>query len=75
MRTILSRINSSHVFDRSEIMEVLRFKAKSRLRNYDNRLMVGMVGYPNVGKSSIINVLCQTKKVGVASMPGKTKHF
>jgi large subunit GTPase 1 len=37
--------------------------------------MVGMVGYPNVGKSSVINVLCGTKKVGVASMPGKTKHF
>ena len=37
--------------------------------------MVGMVGYPNVGKSSVINVLVGHKKVGVASMPGKTKHF
>lgn len=37
--------------------------------------MVGMVGYPNVGKSSVINVLCGRKRVGVASMPGKTKHF
>jgi len=37
--------------------------------------MVGMVGYPNVGKSSVINVLCSRKRVGVASMPGKTKHF
>lgn len=34
-----------------------------------------MVGYPNVGKSSVINVLCGRKRVGVASMPGKTKHF
>ena len=75
MKTIIGSINSSHVFDRSEIMEILRFKAQSRLKNYDNRLMVGMVGYPNVGKSSIINVLCQTKRVGVAAMPGKTKHF
>mmetsp|Transcript_4268 Transcript_4268/g.4053 ORF Transcript_4268/g.4053 Transcript_4268/m.4053 type:complete len:125 (+) Transcript_4268:876-1250(+) len=41
----------------------------------DERLMVGMVGYPNVGKSSVINVLCGKKRVGVASMPGKTKHF
>jgi len=39
------------------------------------RLCVGMVGYPNVGKSSIINVLCGTKKVAVAPTPGKTKHF
>ena len=34
-----------------------------------------MVGYPNVGKSSVINALFGKKKVGVASMPGKTKHF
>jgi len=37
--------------------------------------MVGTVGYPNVGKSSVINVLCGRKRVGVAAMPGKTKHF
>lgn len=34
-----------------------------------------MVGYPNVGKSSVINVIVGKKKVGVAAMPGKTKHF
>ncbi len=34
-----------------------------------------MVGYPNVGKSSVINVLCKKKLVGVAAQPGKTKHF
>lgn len=37
--------------------------------------MVGTVGYPNVGKSSVINVICGRKRVGVAAMPGKTKHF
>ena len=43
---------------------------------------VGMVGYPNVGKSSVINVLLgvtsstHTKqRVGVGATPGKTKHF
>jgi large subunit GTPase 1 len=44
-------------------------------KNYDNKLNVGTVGYPNVGKSSLINVLCEKKRVGVAAMPGKTKHF
>ena len=34
-----------------------------------------MVGYPNVGKSSTINVLLKDKKVSVSSTPGKTKHF
>lgn len=38
-------------------------------------ITIGMVGYPNVGKSSVINVLCKKKLVGVAAMPGKTKHF
>ena len=37
--------------------------------------MVGTVGFPNVGKSSVINVLCGIKRVGVANRPGKTKHF
>ena len=41
----------------------------------DERLNVGTVGYPNVGKSSIINVLMGIKKVGVAALPGKTKHL
>ena len=37
--------------------------------------MVGLVGYPNVGKSSTINALIGEKKVSVSSTPGKTKHF
>lgn len=37
--------------------------------------MVGLVGYPNVGKSSTINALLGEKKVSVSSTPGKTKHF
>lgn len=37
--------------------------------------MVGLVGYPNVGKSSTINSLLGEKKVSVSSTPGKTKHF
>lgn len=40
-----------------------------------NHIEVGLVGYPNVGKSSVINSLLGKKKVGVANMPGKTKHF
>jgi len=39
------------------------------------QLVVGTVGYPNVGKSSVINVICGRKRVGVAALPGKTKHF
>lgn len=44
------------------------------LRPHD-RLMVGLIGYPNVGKSSTINALFGSKKTAVAATPGKTKHF
>ena len=40
-----------------------------------DKLMVGLVGYPNVGKSSTINALLGSKKVSVSATPGKTKHF
>ncbi|KZO92805.1 putative LSG1-large-subunit GTPase [Calocera viscosa TUFC12733] len=39
------------------------------------KLTIGLVGYPNVGKSSTINSLIGSKKVSVSSTPGKTKHF
>ncbi|KAH7885952.1 hypothetical protein F5I97DRAFT_1936902 [Phlebopus sp. FC_14] len=39
------------------------------------KLVIGLVGYPNVGKSSTINALLGSKKVSVSSTPGKTKHF
>lgn len=37
---------------------------------------VGMIGYPNVGKSSTINALCVEKKVvPVSATPGRTRHL
>ena len=50
-------------------------KNKNKNNNKENSLMVGFIGYPNVGKSSIINVLMKTKKAGVAAIPGRTKHY
>jgi nuclear GTP-binding protein len=35
-------------------------------------IVVGVIGYPNVGKSSIINALKRTRIVGVSSRPGFT---
>ncbi|CAH7673461.1 nucleolar GTP-binding protein 2 [Phakopsora pachyrhizi] len=40
-----------------------------------SKLVVGLVGCPNVGKSSTINALVGSKKVSVSATPGKTKHF
>ena len=38
-------------------------------------MSIGLVGYPNVGKSSTINALLGEHAVSVSSTPGKTKHF
>eukprot|EP00922_Rhytidocystis_sp_ex-Travisia-forbesii_P004284 GHVS01006221.1.p1 GENE.GHVS01006221.1~~GHVS01006221.1.p1 ORF type:complete len:708 (-),score=181.12 GHVS01006221.1:260-2383(-) len=45
------------------------------LKKKDDFFVVGLVGYPNVGKSSIINSLFGSKKVSISRQPGKTKHF
>jgi len=54
----MKKISTSHIFTRLEIMEILRGKAQLLGKTFDARLMVGTVGYPNVGKSSVINVIC-----------------
>jgi len=36
---------------------------------------VGIIGYPNVGKSSIINSLKRKRAVGTSSVPGYTKNI
>lgn len=36
-------------------------------------LTVGVIGYPNVGKSSLINSLKRSRACAVAAMPGKTR--
>jgi nuclear GTP-binding protein len=48
---------------------------KNYARSHDIKraVTVGVVGYPNVGKSSIINSLKRSKAVGVSSTPGFTR--
>lgn len=62
-----------------EELENLFMTAAPKIENSDDqperKLQIGLVGYPNVGKSSTINALVGSKKVSVSSTPGKTKHF
>lgn len=60
-------------------LEALFLKNAPNTENVDSehprKTQIGLVGYPNVGKSSTINALIGSKKVSVSSTPGKTKHF
>ncbi|CAM9323494.1 unnamed protein product [Choristocarpus tenellus] len=46
-----------------------------RSLNLKTAITVGVIGYPNVGKSSLINSLKRSKAVGVSATPGFTKSM
>uniref|UniRef100_A0A674GQC0 Large subunit GTPase 1 homolog n=2 Tax=Taeniopygia guttata TaxID=59729 RepID=A0A674GQC0_TAEGU len=66
--------NFSHLVQRNELLEVFKTMHNGP-RVKDGEVNVGLVGYPNVGKSSTINTILRNKKVSVSATPGRTKHF
>jgi large subunit GTPase 1 len=64
-------VYSPKILNRDELIEFLR----SFKKDNNELFAVGLVGYPNVGKSSTINSLMAAKKTSVSATPGKTKHF
>jgi len=67
-------VTTSRLYNREELVELL-IKACPQPRGFGAPSHIGMVGYPNVGKSSTINCLLQGKKVRVSATPGKTKSL
>ncbi|KAK4297448.1 hypothetical protein Pmani_030143 [Petrolisthes manimaculis] len=67
-------VTTSQLMNRAELMDVMR-TVHTGPRVAGKVVTIGLVGYPNVGKSSTINCLMQEKKVSVSATPGKTKHF
>ena len=62
--------NSWDIYNVDQLKLYFKEKRKDRHRQNAEHLTVGMVGYPNVGKSSTINVLIADKKVSVSATPG-----
>lgn len=55
-------------YGKEALMRMIRAKTPRR------PIKVGVVGYPNVGKSSLINQLKGRRSAAVANVPGKTKN-
>lgn len=62
-------INNS--FGKGSLIQLLR--QFSALHSDRKQISVGLIGYPNTGKSSIINTLRKKKVCTVAPIPGETK--
>ncbi|KAI8448041.1 NUC091 domain-containing protein [Phakopsora pachyrhizi] len=69
--TVAFHASMNNSFGKGSLIQLLR--QFSSLFSDRKQISVGFVGYPNVGKSSIINTLKKKKVCNVAPIPGETK--
>lgn len=69
--TIAFHASMTHPFGKGSLINLLRQFAKLHIDK--KQISVGLIGYPNVGKSSVINTLRSKKVCKVAPIAGETK--
>lgn len=69
--TLAFHASPNHSFGKGSLIQLLR--QFSQLHSDKKQISVGLIGYPNVGKSSVINTLKAGKVCNVAPVPGETK--
>ncbi|KAJ3039664.1 GTPase required for pre-60S ribosomal subunit nuclear export and maturation [Rhizophlyctis rosea] len=69
--TLAFHASITNSFGKGSLIQLLR--QFSQLHKDKKQISVGFIGYPNVGKSSIINTLRSRKVCNVAPIPGETK--
>lgn len=69
--TLAFHASITNPFGKGTLIQLLR--QYSRLHMDKKQISVGFIGYPNTGKSSIINTLRQKAVCCVAPVPGQTK--
>jgi len=69
--TLAFHASITNPFGKGSLIQLLRQFGK--LHADKKQISVGFIGYPNVGKSSIINTLKKKKVCKVAPIPGETK--
>ncbi|KAJ8501639.1 hypothetical protein ONZ45_g12071 [Pleurotus djamor] len=62
-----------HVLDARDPMGTIFYANSLSSTRTKKQISVGLVGYPNVGKSSVINTIKSSKVCRVAPVPGETK--
>lgn len=67
-----SSVNTSECLGAANLLSLL--KNYSRSRNMKTSIAVGVIGYPNVGKSSLINSLKRSRAVSTGATPGLTRN-
>lgn len=69
--TLSFRASTSNPFGKADLIGL--FRQFSSLHKDKKQISIGIVGYPNVGKSSLINALKAKKVCDVAPIAGETK--
>jgi len=69
--TIAFHASLNHPFGKGALINLFRQLAK--VHTAAKQISVGFIGYPNTGKSSVINALRSKKVCGVAPIAGETK--
>ena len=69
--TLAMHASINNSFGKGALIQLLR--QFSQLHADKKQISVGFIGYPNTGKSSIINTLKKKKVCNVAPIPGETK--
>lgn len=69
--TVAFHASMTHPFGKGSLINLLRQFAKLHMDK--KQISVGFIGYPNTGKSSVINTLRSKKVCNVAPIAGETK--
>lgn len=59
--------------DIKKLRDLIKIYSKKIKKNFGEKIIVGIIGYPNTGKSSLINLLIGKSSAGVGSEAGFTK--
>lgn len=78
--TIAYHANINNPFGKNDLFNIIRqysgfLKIEDRKRRKKKHIHIGLIGYPNVGKSAIINSLKKKKVCISACLPGQTRYW